>query len=73
MRKARDMAATDVCSYGYKARGVEKRRSLNEETEVEKMHYLNTKENHQKYYQNIASYNEAENLLTAKPTEGTGF
>ena len=35
--------------------------------------YLNTKENLQKYYKNIEAYNEAERLLTAKPTEGTGF
>ena len=35
LRKARDMAATDVRNYGNKARGVE-RRLQNEETEEEK-------------------------------------
>ena len=73
LRKARDMAATEVRNYGYKARAVERRRLQNEETEVEKTLYLNTKENLQKYYKNIEAYNEAERLLTAKPTEGTGF
>ena len=34
---------------------------------------FNTKENLQKYYKNIEAYNEAEGLLSAKPTEGTGF
>ena len=38
-----------------------------------KTRYLNTKENLQKYYKNIEAYNEAERLLTAKPTERTGF
>ena len=40
---------------------------------MEKALYLNTNENLQKYYKNIEAYNEAERLLTAKPTEGTGF
>ena len=66
------MAATEVRNYGNKARGVE-RRSQNEETETEKTLYLNTKENLQKYHKNIEAYNEAERLLTAKPTEGTGL
>ena len=73
LRKARDMAATDVRNYGNKARAVERRRLQNEETEEEKTLYLNTKENLQKYYKNIETYNEAERRLTAKPTEGTGF
>ena len=60
LRKARDIAATDVRNYGNKARAVERRRLQNEE-------------NLQKYYKNIEAYNEAERLLTAKPTEGTGF
>ena len=67
------MAATEARKYGYKARGVERRRSQNEETEEEKTLYLNTKENLQKCYKNIEAYNEAERFLTAKPTEGTGF
>ena len=50
----------------------EKDYNLNEETEEEKTLYLNTKEN-QKYYEIIEAYNDAERLLTAKPTEGTGF
>ena len=36
LRIARDMAATQVRNYGNKARGVEIRRSQNEETEAEK-------------------------------------
>ena len=74
LRKARDMAATEARNYGNKARGVE-RRSQNKETEVEKTLYLNihTQKNLQKYYKNIEAYNKAERLLTAKPTEGTGF
>ena len=67
------MAATDVRNYGNKARGAERRRLQNEETEEEKTHHLNTKENLQKYYKNIEAYSEAEKLLTAKPREGTGF
>ena len=67
------MAATEVRYYGNKARAVERRRLQNEETEEEKRLYLNTKENLQKYYKNIEAYNEAERLLNAKPTEGTGF
>ena len=67
------MAATDVCNYGNKARGVERRRLQNEETEEEKTHYLNTKENLQKCYKIIEANFEAEKLFTAKPTEGTGF
>ena len=63
------MAATEAHNYGNKARGVE-RRSQNKETEAEKTLYL---KNFQKYYKNIEAYNEAERLLTAKPTEGTGF
>ena len=39
------MAATEACNYGNKARGVERRRLQNEETEEEKTLYLNTKEN----------------------------
>ena len=50
----------------------EKDYNLNEETEEEKTLYLNTKEN-QKYYEIIEAYNDAERLLTAKPTERTGF
>ena len=73
LRKARDMAATEVRNYGNKARAVERRRLQNEETEEEKTRYLNIKENLQKYYKNIEAYIEAERLLTAKPTEGTGF
>ena len=65
------MAATEARNYGYKGRGVERRRSQNEETEEEKT--LNTKENLQKYYKTIDAYNEAERLLTAKLLEGTGF
>ena len=67
------MVATEARNYGNKAQGVERRRLQNEETEEEKTLYLNTKENFQKYYKNIEAYNEAERLLTAKPTEGTGF
>ena len=67
------MAATEVRNYGNKARGVERRRLQNKETAEEKTLYLNTKENLQKYYKNIEDYNEAERLLTAKPTGGTGF
>ena len=67
------MAATDVSNYGNKARGVERRRLQNEETEEEKTLYLNTKENLQKYYKHFEAYFEVEKLLTAKPTEGTGF
>ena len=44
LRKAKDMATTEACNYGNKARGVE-RRLQNEETGVEKTLYLNTKEN----------------------------
>ena len=66
------MVATEARNYGNKARGVE-RRSQNEETEAEKTLYLNTKENLQAYYKNIEAYNEAERLLTAKPTAWTGF
>ena len=78
LRKARDMAATEACNYGNKARGVERRRFQNEETEEKKTttktpRYLNIQENLQKYYKNIEAYNEAERLLTAKPTEGSGF
>ena len=73
LRKARDMAATEVRNYDNKARGVERTKIQNEEIEEEKTLYLNTKENLQKYYKNIEAYNEAERLLTAKPTEGTGF
>ena len=63
-----------MINYGNKARGVERRRLQNEETEAEKTLYLNTKENLQKYYKNIDAYYEADKrLLTAKPTEGTGF
>ena len=36
LRKARDMAATAVRNYGNKARGVERRKIQNEETEEEK-------------------------------------
>ena len=67
------MAATEARNYGNKARGVERRRLQNEETEEEKTLYLNTKETLQTYYKNIEAYNEAERLLTVKPTEGTGF
>ena len=67
------MAATEARNYGNIARGVERRRLQNEETEEEKTLYLNTKENLQKYYKNIEAYNDAERILTAKPTEGTGF
>ena len=67
------MAATEACNYGNKARGIERRRLQNEETEEEKTLYLNTKENLQKYYKNIEAYNEAERLLITKPREGTGF
>ena len=73
LKKACDMAATEARNYGNKARGVERRRFQNEEPEEEKTLYLNTKESLQKYYKNIEAYNEAERLLTAKPTEGTGF
>ena len=59
--------------YGNKARGVERRRLQNEETKEEETLYLNKKENLQKYYKNIEANDEAERLLTAKPTEGTGF
>ena len=70
LRKARDMASTEVINYGNKTRGVERRRLQNKETEAEKMLYLNTKENLQKYYKNIDAYYEADKrLLTAKPTE----
>ena len=72
LRKAKDMAAAEVRNYVNKARGVE-RRFQNEETDEEKMRYLNIQENLQKYYKNIEAYNEAKRLLTAKPTEGTGF
>ena len=67
------MAATEVHNYGNKARDVERKKIQNEETEEEKTLYLNTKDNLQKYYKNIEAYNEAEGLLTAKPTEGKGF
>ena len=67
------MAATEARNYGNKAQGVERRRLQNEETEEEKTLYLNTKENLQKYYKNSEAYNEAERLLTAKPTEVRGF
>ena len=67
------MAATEARNYGNKARGVERRRLQNEKSEEVKTLYLNTKENLQKYYKNIEAYNEAERLLTAKPTEGTRF
>ena len=73
LRKAREMAATEARNYGNKAQGVERRRLQNEETEEEKTLYLNTKENLQNYYKNIEAYNEAEKLLTAKPTDGTGL
>ena len=73
LRKARDMAATETRNYGNKARGIERRRLQNEETEEEKTLYLNTKEKLQTYYKNIDAYNEEERLLTAKLTEGTGF
>ena len=36
LRKARDMAATEARNYSNKARGVERRRLQNEETEEEK-------------------------------------
>ena len=71
--KARDMAAIEARNYGNKARCVERRSLQNEETEEGKTLYRNTKENLQKYYKNIEAYNEAERVLTAKPTEGTGF
>ena len=45
LRKARDMAVTEARNYDNKARGVERRRLKNEETEEEKTLYLNTKEN----------------------------
>ena len=48
LRKTIDMAATETRNYGNKARGVERRRLQNEETEEEKKLYLNTKENLQK-------------------------
>ena len=67
------MAATEELNYGNKSRGVERRRLQNEETAEEKTLCLNTKENLQNYYKNIEAYNEAERLLTAKPTEGIGF
>ena len=38
-----------------------------------KKRFILTQENFQKYYKTIEAYNEAERLLTAKPTEGTGF
>ena len=63
------MAATEARNYGNKARGVERRRLQNEETEEEKILYLNTKVNLQKYYKNNEAYNEAERLLTAKPEQ----
>ena len=68
LKKARDTAATEVRNYGNNARGVERRRPQNEETEARKTRYLL-----QKYYKNIEAYDVAERLLTAKPTEGTGF
>ena len=73
LRKAREMAAGEVHDYGKKARGVEKRKIQNKETEEEKTRYLNKQENFQKYYKNIEAYYKVERLLTAKPTEGTGF
>ena len=67
------MEATEARNYDKKARGIESR-SQNDETEAKKKPlYFNTKENLQNYYENIEAYNEAERLLTAKPTEGTGF
>ena len=72
LRNARNMAATDVHNYGNKARAVERRRLQIEETEEEKRFIL-TQKKLQKYYKNIEAYNEAERLLIAKPTEGTGF
>ena len=56
-----------------KLRAVKEKKTQNEKTEAEKTHYLNIKENFQKYYRNIDAYNEAERLLTAKPTARTGF
>ena len=73
LRLTIDMAAREVHDYGNKAWGVERKKIQNEETEEEKTLYLNIKENLQKYYENIEANNEAERLLTAKPTEGTGF
>ena len=67
LRLARDMAATKARNYGNKARGVERRRSQNNETEAEKTLYLNTKENLQKYYKNTETYNEAEGLPCFEP------
>ena len=68
LRKARDMVAAEVINSSNKARGIERRRIQNEETEEKKKTlYLNTKENLQKYYKNIEAYYEAESLLTAKP------
>ena len=76
LRKARDMTATEARNYDNKARGVVRRNIQNEETEVGKTLYLSTKENlqnFQKYYENIEASKQAERLLTAKPTDGTGF
>ena len=73
LRKARDMAATEARNYGNNARAVERRRLQNEETEEEKRFILTQKKISKKYYKNIDAYNEAERLLNAKPTEGTGF
>ena len=74
LREAINMAETEARNYGNKARGVERRIFQNEEIEKEKKtRYLNIQENLQKYYKNIEAYNQAERLLTAKPTDGTGF
>ena len=68
------MAATEVVYYGNKARGVERRRLQKKKLRRKKTLYLNTKETLQKYYKIIdAFYLADKSLLTAKPTEGTGF
>ena len=64
------MAATEVRNYGNKARALKEE---DHKTKKLRRKKLITKENLQKYYKNIEAYNEAERLLTAKPTEGTGF
>ena len=65
------MEATESRNYGNKARGVERRKIQNEETEAEKTLYLNTKENLQKYYKTLR-HTTKQRLLSSKPTEGTG-
>ena len=57
-----------MINYGNKAQGVKKKLKKKKKTR-----YRNIKENLQKYYKNIDAYYRAERLLTAKPTEGTGF